>query len=334
MNVLIDYVTVSFKIHCIEYLLNKLGLDKDKMESIRSFFGYTYCLYYAGVQIHYLEEDYSDIDRVIVGSGDLIPRRITSVILNISGKGCRTIESLNPGFDWFEFFCQFNSMIMNKDAHFARLDLACDDTDGILDIKQILRYTERYQFVCKSKCDPMVVRMREEAAYFGSPKSDRRLRIYNKALEQGIDAHWIRCEMQLRNDNATSLYLNYMNGYRGRVGAMAAAELNGYLRFFEVPKGMTAIEMKATQHYSRFKSARWWQKFVATVDKLTQLHLPGNAYTYEVLCRYIRQTHSSVKTYLELNDGDVGSYLDEVNKAEQSNKQVELVRELLRKDRE
>ena len=333
MNVLIDYVTVSFKIHCIDYLLNRLGLDRDKMESIRSFFGYTYCLYYAGVQIHYLEEEYTETDKIIVQS-DVLPRRITSVILNISGKGCRTIESLNPGFDWFEFFYQFNAMIQNKDAHFARLDLACDDTDGILDIKQILRYTERYQFVCKSKCDPMVVRMREEAAYFGSPKSDRRLRIYNKALEQGIDAHWIRCEMQLRNDNATSLYLNYINGYRGRVGAMAAAELNGYLRFFEVPKGMTAIEIKAHDNAHRYKSARWWLKFVATVETLRQLHLPGNEYTYEVLSRYVRQTHSSVKTFLELNHGDVGAYLDEVYKSEQSTKQVDLIRELLRRDRE
>ena len=219
----------------------------------------TYCLYYAGVQIHYLEEEYTEIDRIFIGYRDAVPRRITSVILNISGKGCRTIESLNPGFDWFEFFYQFNDMILAKDVHFARLDLACDDTDGILDMKQIIRYTERYQFVCKSKCLPMTVGMREEAAYFGSPKSDRRLRIYNKALEQGIDA---------------------------------------------------------------------------TIETLKQLHLPGNEYSYEVLCRYIRQTHSSVKTYLKLTHGDVGAYLDQVDKSEQSVKQVELVHALLQQDRE
>ena len=178
----------------------------------------------------------------------------------------------------------------------------------------------------------MTVRMREEAVYFGSPKSDRRLRIYNKALEQGIAAPWIRCEMQLRNNCATSLYLNYINGYRGQVGKLAAAELNGYLRFFEVPKGASVLEIKAHDNAHRCRSARWWLKFVQTVETLKQLHLPGTGYTFKVLEDYVRRSASSVKTYVELNHGDWGSYVDLVNGSEQSLKQRDLVHELMAED--
>ncbi len=34
--------------------------------------------------------------------------------------------------------------------------------------------------------------------YIGAPSSDFRIRIYDKALEQGVDGHWIRVELVMR----------------------------------------------------------------------------------------------------------------------------------------
>ena len=120
-----------------------------------------------------------------------------------------------------------------------------------------------------------------------------------------------------------------VNGYRGRVGKLAAAEVNGYLRFFEVPKGASVLEIKAHNNAHRCPSARWWIKFVCTVETLKQLHLPGTGYTFKVLEDYVRKTASSVKTYVELNHGDWGSYVDLVSGSAQSLKQLDLVRELM-----
>lgn len=330
MKNLIDYLVFSLKVHCIRKIIRDLNLPDDKLESIPSCYGYTHCLYYAGVKIHYNEQEYNTLI-----SGNVIG--VTSVLVHCSGKGCRTIESLNAGnWDWMEYLNQYHDLIIHKDAHIARIDIAIDDDDGILKMKQIARYAIKEQYVCKSKCESTIIQGREEAVYFGSPKSDRRLRIYNKAKEQRLaeDVHWIRCELQLRNDCATSYYLNYVQGaYKGRVGALAASELNSYLRFVQVPRGANMDDIRMQRHQTRLETARWWDHFLYDTEKIKQLHLPGNDYTFDVLRSYINQTRSSIKAYLELTHGDIGAYLDQVQEAQYNLKQKDLIYALLQKDK-
>ena len=53
------------------------------------------------------------------------------------------------------------------------------------------------EYICKSR-KVFWTQGCEEAIYFGSATSDRRLRIYNKAMERKVGYHWIRVEFQLR----------------------------------------------------------------------------------------------------------------------------------------
>lgn len=47
-----------------------------------------------------------------------------------------------------------------------------------------------------------------ETKYVGAADSDERQRIYNKALEQGIECEWVRIEAQLRREKARALNMN------------------------------------------------------------------------------------------------------------------------------
>ena len=89
-KLLVDYLTMSFKYpdHFEKVLIDSLNLPTDEIELIKSHFGRSNCIYYDGISIHF--------------DDDL-------VILEMSGKGCRTCEDLNPNFDWFFFINSFLS---------------------------------------------------------------------------------------------------------------------------------------------------------------------------------------------------------------------------------
>lgn len=210
-RLLIDYFVCSWKVRSIAEALSIFRLFlphyddpsqlycTDPFIEIKSYYGLDTCFYYSGIKIHI---------------GDDL------VILDISGKGCRTLES---EFDWdWELF--FNSLThdltyrvdlsVTPKCHISRLDVACDVFDSEdFTVSKIWDFVRRRKYVCKSK---RVVHGEgdEEWIYFGSAASDRRLRIYNKALEQGIpDQKWVRAEFQLRNDNALSFLLNYFQNH-------------------------------------------------------------------------------------------------------------------------
>lgn len=318
MNILIDYLVLSIKKNTYEELFNQLNMDIRDFIEIKSYYGATNCVYHDGVKVHY------NVKLEDKGLGRNC-EYIDLVILDLSGKGCRTVESVNQcDFDWLGFLKKYDAMFRSGDAHIARLDIACDDVEGLLDMKKLYRYTLKRKFVCRAKKDPRVIMMGEESIYFGSKDSDRRLRIYNKAMEQGIDQHWIRCEFQLRNDNAMSWYLNWLN-YEGRIGELFAGVLLDFLRYVELPKDKDALDMKNQKHQARLETAWWWDKYLQTANRIPQLYLPGEDYDFSRLQRAAKQTYSTVKALMLLNGGDWPEYINEVNKAKLNRHQRDLV---------
>lgn len=205
-RVLIDYFVCSWKICSFQEAISIFRLlrlptegdffGSDGFQEINSYYGLDTCYYYCGIKIH-------------IGD-DLM-------ILDCSGTGCRTLEQ---EFDWnWETF--FKAMrydltytpdpSVTPKSHISRLDVACDvlGSDDFT-VSKIHNSVHAGRYICKSKRYLHASGTHEEWLYFGSSKSDRRLRIYNKAMEQGIpDDKWVRAEFQLRNDCALSFVLNY-----------------------------------------------------------------------------------------------------------------------------
>lgn len=317
-NLIVDYLVISFKFRpeqsdCFfKFLVRNINFPLKDAQEARSYYGCSKCYYYCGIKLHV--------------NSDLI-------VLDMSGKGCRTCEQLNPGFSWYGFLSLFDQQmtVPIKDSdyamkgqfsvHIGRMDLACDLLeDKRITVPFLQKFVQARKFICKSDYHTCVVGNYEMAIYFGSPRSDRRLRIYDKAMEQGLtDVQWVRFEFQLRNDNALSFYLNLSQVCKGDFAKCYFGMLHDYLRFLTQPNVDTNRVRKAT--------CRWWLTFLQGVGKIKQLYLPGNEYDIPAASKiYARQCSSTARLLMEAADGDVTELIKMAEGAKLNKKQREALR--------
>lgn len=243
--------------------------------------------------------------------------------VELSGAGCRTLETCyknryDSDFDWLGLFRYI--VDQGDEMNISRLDVAGDDKDGILTFEKLLKYTASGRFISKARRKVGNI-FDEQGIIFGSPSSDTRLRIYNKALERGVDGPWIRCEFQLRDEAADSFLLNLLN--EGSIGETYGGVLLNYLRYTTRPPE------ESCNHYDRIPTVSWWAKFVAAARKLKNIKVGGLEYNYFNLESFlVRQCASSLKTYVMANGGNVDKLLELIWSAKLSSKQEELLRQL------
>lgn len=324
MNILCDYLVMSFKTsgsYMLDFLVDYLNLPFEEFEIIKSYYGCGLCYFYRSIKIH--------IDDSLL-------------ILDLSGSGCRSLEDLNPDFDFFEFIKLFDYDIQNRDydlgvplVHISRFDIACDLYDDSLTMDKLRSYVRNCKFVCKS-CSYLITEgTDEECIYFGSKNSDRRLRIYDKALEKhAYDEDWIRFEFQLRNKNALSFYLNLLK-YNGNWGYVFRGVLHDYLRFTSKPAftlekiGKKKKLRVRINNYNRIPICRWWLDFLRDVEKIKQLYLPGSEYNMDRLNNFlVKVCSSSLKTSLIADGGDLTNLLELINGSKLNSRQINLLNSL------
>lgn len=121
-------------------------------------------------------------------------------------------------FDWF--YVMNNLMVYG--GHFARIDLTVDVRDGNLDITELYETANSGQADCRARNVTSVRSKTGDTCYIGSRTSERFMRIYDKAGEQGISGQdWKRVELELSGnaaDNAASLI--QMRGRRAIPGLL------------------------------------------------------------------------------------------------------------------
>ena len=296
-HLLIDWLTVSFKVSpeqfdCFFSFLVKL-LNFPLQEAIKDtsyLSGYAYMYYYQSITLHC---------------------RSNGICINASGSGCRMIEELNKGWDWLQFFKMFYPFMVNKDrstgvylVHYSRLDYAYDLlNDEKITLPFMQKYVFAKKFVCKSNDYENRIGNRGLSINFGSTRSDRLLRIYDKAMEQHLEnKKWVRYEFQLRNDSATSLVLALLNK-NSSYGKVFFGMMRDYLRF------VTAENTGMNQ--GRLTTCRWWLNLLQGIEPMSQLYIPGASYGLSNISKYyVRGCASTVRTILEANGGDLSEILD------------------------
>ena len=312
MNVLVDTLSISWKYDNIYTIISFLNLTEVPWQPLR-------LRHYEGGQYY---------EGIVMGWNYDEKGSVIDTFLDLSGKGCRMVEHFNPNFNWEQFILQYIEEMKTGDCHVARIDIAGDDKEEkILDIDQIRDLSMKGYYVCKSKVLPDVRYKRTEEVYFGSPKSDRLLRIYNKALEQGLpDEHWIRVEFQLRNDNALSFILNWASH---PIGQTFAGVLINYLRFLDPDQIDDIDAVKRNFNACRYPTVDWWDRFVSGASALSQIYLPAPEYTLDRIERYIKhQTMSSLKTYLIAHGHDLNELMALLRRKELTPKQKQLLASL------
>lgn len=233
-----------------EVIRNFLGMDPDLFQKVGAPLpGYACALSFNGIFVAYepREDDYF---------------KNLGVCVSMSGNGCRTFEAMSSyGPVPFESLVQLLSDIPGSNV--SRIDIACDDRSGALCMdlmtKKVLsndinsRMTKRRVVIGFDGVDKD-----GSTIYIGSEKSSFRLRIYDKALEQGTKDHWIRVEMVLREKQANAFVAQMVQGVP--IGQLAAAVLNDKFSFID----------RDDSNISRCTQCSWWVDFVGT---LSTLHL-------------------------------------------------------------
>ncbi len=283
--ILVDWFSATTTIYSPVTLIDYLGLDINSFTDLHGFYGYADRLYFGGISIHYNQRG-NDSDK-------------PSVLLEMSGKGCRQFETSSNR----TFYDLFDD-VLNGEFNITRLDVAYDDIDknggtGLLDIKKIARFTLHQRFVSKwgsghildsfevnGNCEPMTHAL---TIQFGSTKSDIMLRIYDKAQERGgLDYHWVRAEIVLRRERALDFIKNLCT-HKMPLGKLYSGVLKNYLRF---------IRMDHSRR-ERCTVIGWWDSFLNHADKIKIFTKKEVDYNLSNVCRYVlEQAGNSISVFL------------------------------------
>lgn len=300
-EILIDYLTISFKSNKIPFLIDYFHLPENQFEMGYGTLHYKHGLYIPGINLRWNED--------IMGN-------ITNTCIELSGKGCRLIEALNSEFQWLDLFDLLQFDLISSQCSISRIDIALDiKSHPVISAKLVQNYARAHLYVSKSKSLPLLKSERETTTYFGSNKSNRILRVYDKAQEQGIpDLNWTRFELQCRDDCAFSVVMAILGSRE--IGPAALGQISGFIRFVEPKLGYQDII--ANNHAARdLETASWWLDILDQISATKKITRPKPEFTIENVIRYVeKQTAASLATYIIAHDGDPAALLDTASMAE------------------
>ena len=283
--IIFDWLSFTSLSDGVEDLKALLGLSHVQwIELERPFNGYTHSIYFNGITICW---------GVPQSWGGEYHKDTTYV--NMSGSGCRAYETHSSNCDWNSLLAL---LVSCDDYHISRLDVSYDDFDNILDMDII--YCESLQR------DHMITTFRrgfwelgilnakkERTVYFGSKKSNLMFRIYDKKEERNRSdlSHWVRWEIQLRDDRACTFVRKYIeNDYN--IGEVFAGVIYNYLRFVEPEENDT--------NNRRWGLQAWYRNFIGEAEKIKLFEKKDEEYNlYKLKQTTTKKFGGATATYIQ-----------------------------------
>lgn len=196
----------------------------------------------------------------------------------LSGKGCRAFETLSQvGWD------SLLQRLLRSDIHITRLDVAGDDRVGILSMRRLVLDAQHGNYIsrlrgCRIYQDREKGHLTGTTVYFGKGTSRVQIRIYDKAAEQHLpgNTHWVRCELQLRDDRA---FRFLAIATESNIGETYSGVLANYLRFVTPSKSDT--------NKSRQSVCPYWRRFLGEAERVSVYFPPGLDYTEAQCINYV-----------------------------------------------
>lgn len=248
--ILFDWLSFTSKIDDVNSIVDFLGLYGLKFVPMYGMQGFRDRYYYEGISIHYNSS------------------RFEGVWIEMSGQGCRTFETYSEKsfLDLFSYFIAFSD-----DYHVTRIDIAFDDHTGVIDLQKIVNDVDKQNFVSKFHADSITYTCssgrRGYTIDIGSRKSDIKFRIYDKSFERKLDdgSHWVRFEIQLRNERAFNFIVELNNE---SVGNIFCGVITNYIRF--------VVPDIRDSNKRRWHTRKYWSDIVGNVSAIS-LYTPCNA---------------------------------------------------------
>ena len=252
-QVLVDWLTFSVKEQDPAKVIREyLGLDPELIQDAGyGLLGYNRVLRFSDICVCY-EPRENDFFRDM------------GVCVSMSGNGCRAFETMSKltqaGQDSV-FPTLVQLLAADETANVSRIDIACDDRKGFLNMEEIVEKVQANEINSRMTKRSVIVsfdgtQRSGSTIYLGAPSSDFRVRIYDKALEEGVDGHWIRVELVMRHKNAAA-FVEQMNSAPS-VGKLAAQVVNDKFSFIE----------RDDSNITRCTVCGWWQSFVDELESV------------------------------------------------------------------
>jgi len=258
-EVLVDWLTFSVKEKDPRKVIQQyLGMDPDLFQDTGfvQFMGYNKVMRFSDIFV--CSEGREDAKFHDMG-----------VCVSMSGNGCRTFETVSKlafdgardkqGTKSIVFPVLFQLLASTEGANVSRIDIACDDRAGYLSMDDVLSKVQANEVNSRMTSRSTVIsfdgsRRSGATAYIGAPSSVFRVRIYDKALEQGIDGHWVRVELVMRGKNSNAFVEQMTNS--ADVGKLAAQVINDKFCFID----------RDDSNISRCTVCSWWTNFVEELE--------------------------------------------------------------------
>ncbi len=284
-SILIDWLSFTTTAFSPQEIIELLGLQDKIWETKNGAHGYKERLWYDSISVHFN------------GREDM------GVWCEMSGQGCRAYESEGAN-DYKSLF----SLILNNDkVHVTRLDVAFDEYDGILDISRVCSDTLKQNY--RSKMDYYSVQQSSsgQSLNIGSYQSDVMIRIYDKLAERlsklksNIDKerirdeipHWIRVELQLRDDRAKE-FIRHLSEHNREIGATFTGVLRNYLEY-----GYWRNDNDDGER--RFCCYNYWEKLLNGAQALSIYVTPGVDYNLARCQRFVtEQSGNAIDTLFKI----------------------------------
>lgn len=285
--ILVDYLTFSLKPDPCnkiaqedltqDFLLSFMGLRKEfsNFHNTGSRGGYTTCYQYNGLSLYTCDP-----------SDPLYQKK--GVAVSMSGKGCRYYENLRKGFAWATFFKRLiNLSQLGYKLSVSRFDQAVDDKEGFLDLDLITAESRSFQFVSTSRKHSPIeqfngTQLCSRGYTYGSRGCRTFIRIYDKALEQKQEGHWVRFEIETKFEQAMRL-INAMVEAGENYGAFFGGYIMSVLRFVDFD----------SSNITRCTVKGWWQKFCGTVKRYSLRIMPYISNSIHKMERHIYDNWSA-----------------------------------------
>lgn len=282
--VIIDWLTFSGHFTSFQEMIRFLGLDNSglEFEEVPPKWFYKYAMTYN-----------NEITLMMSQKDDY-----TMAAVNISGRGCRDIES----FSDYSLYDLIYRIFCLKDFKVSRIDVAMDIIDNDFSIDSLVKATRKGNFTCRSKFYNIMESsddgIKGTSLYFGKQNSNCFINIYDKRAERGYKpdemSNWSRIELRLRHEDAVGFCEKLVTG--DDVGYLYTGVLNRYLRF---------VVNSSDQNKSRLKTAPYWQKLLSHTEQIKVFDYVGVEYDYSKFENYLFNTcGSSISTYLKTHTVD------------------------------
>lgn len=269
LRILIDWVGITFNTESInvyevlDFFEGYLGIDREVFKpGRRNYEGYADSLFFENINIYY---------NGAVNQG---------IHVDFTGQGCRFMDfyyqklrvqdskSVSKGeklrvHSWHDFLELCFSDVRIK---FTRLDIACDDLYGYLDIMHIFQKCLAGEFTMKFRSWTPYGKFDSDGKsngltlYFGSENSDIQCTMYEKNKQLGLDYHWTRVELQFRQKRASEMVSQILFSNHMDIGVHFAGVLKNYLTF--------RVKNENDTNKRRWNVSPWWENFLRGVPRL------------------------------------------------------------------